>query len=505
MPLVVRLEGANGRVLAEAPLDIEGEAWERYAARLTASAADDNARLVLLAGERGGLALDMISLFPTHTFRDRPNGLRADLAEVIAELKPKFIRFPGGCLVHGNGPVNMYRWPDTIGPVEQRKGQPNLWGYHQSVGLGFFEYFQFAEDVGAKPLPVVPAGVCCQNAGHTGGRGQAGIPLDEMPEYIQEVLDLVEYANGPVTSEWGAKRAAAGHPAPFNLQYLGVGNEDKITPLFKNRFKMIQEAVTARYPEIVVVGTVGPSPDPEDADYREGWAFARELDLDMVDEHGYKPPEWYWDHLDRFDAYERNGPEVYLGEYAAHDVGRQTTLRSALSEAAYMTHLERNGDLVRFSSYAPLLGKRGLTQWTPDLIYFTNTEVFPTINYHVQKLFSTNSGDRLLPADLINRPPDALLAVSSVRETASGDVVIKLVNGDAVARPLVASLAGLAAGAQKARRTVLTGDPMAVNDPEAPDTVLPQTDVITVGSAFETVLPPHSLTILRIPENDSTL
>ena len=398
-PIVVRLENRRGQSLGQAQLTGLKENWTKHTAVIEAHTDETNARLVVLVSGTGTLGLDMISLFPQKTFHNRPNGLRADLAQVIADLKPKFMRFPGGCLAHGDGLENMYRWKDTIGPIEQRKAQRNIWRYHQTVGLGYFEYFQFCEDIGAKPLPVVPAGVCCQNSGNYLNlvpRGQRGIPMDQMDEYVQEVLDLIEYANGPITSEWGAKRAEAGHPEPFNLEYLGVGNEDTISDVFKERYKMINDAVKARYPDIIVIGTTGPGTSGHD--YEEGWKFAREEKLPMVDEHGYKSPAWFWENLKHFDAYPRGDTKVYLGEYAAHDRGRVNTLRSALSEAAYMTSLERNADLVHLSSYAPLLSKQGRTQWRPDLIYFDNISITPSINYYVQQLFSLNCGDIYLPA-----------------------------------------------------------------------------------------------------------
>ncbi|MBP8605450.1 MAG: carbohydrate binding domain-containing protein [Phycisphaerae bacterium] len=397
-PITVRLESPDGAVLGQAQWTDLNAVWTKHTAVIEAAADASQAHLTVYAGGTGALALDMISLFPQKTFKNRPNGLRPDLAQVIADLKPKFVRFPGGCVAHGDGLENMYRWKDTIGPVEQRKSQRNIWRYHQSLGLGYFEYFQFCEDIGAEPLPVVPAGVCCQNSGNYLNlvpRGQQGIPMDQMDAYVQEVLDLIEWANGPASSEWGAKRAAAGHPEPFNLKYLGVGNEDAITPVFKERFKMIHDAVKARYPDIVVIGTSGPFTDGRDFD--EGWQFAREEKLAMVDEHGYKSPGWFWDNLQRYDAYPRSGPKVYLGEYAAHDEGRLNTLRSALAEAAYMTSLERNGDVAAMASYAPLLSKEGRTQWRPDLIYFDNVSITPSINYYVQQLFSVNQGDAYLP------------------------------------------------------------------------------------------------------------
>ena len=498
LPLVARLETRDGDVLGETAFEVTLPEWRRCTATITPSLTVPEARLVLVAKDRGGIALDEISLFPRKTFRNRPNGLRADLAEVIADLKPKFVRFPDGCLVHGNGLGNMYRWKDTIGPVEQRRQQSNLWSYHQTVGLGYYEYFQFCEDIGAKPVPVVAASVCCQNSGHTGGTGQQGLPLEQMPDYIQEVLDLIEWANGPVTSEWGAKRAAAGHPEPFGLQYLGVGNEDRITPVFRERFEMIYNAVKAKHPEITVIGTVGPFPEGEDFD--TGWKIADDLRVPMVDEHYYMSPQWFLDNLSRYDSYDRTRSGVYLGEYAAHDDARRTTLRSALAEAAYLTGLERNGDIVRMASYAPLLAKIGHTQWNPDLIYFTNTVIFPTINYHVQKLFGTNAGDTWLPAKIAGtaEAESAALAFSAVRDGTSADLILKIVNPGPAPQSLRIELDGARHLAAEAARTVLAGDPLAVNDRETPDAVVPVTSKIPVGPAFDCESLAHSLTVLRI-------
>ena len=496
-PLTARLESKDGESLGEVSLKSPGWEWSHLTGTITAGRTDQDARFVLLESGRGGVALDMISLFPENTFRNRPNGLRADLAQVIADLKPRFMRFPGGCLVHGDGLGNIYRWKDTIGPVEQRKGQPNIWGYHQSVGLGFFEYFQFCEDIGASPLPVVAAGVCCQNSNHTGEHGQRGLPLDQMPDYVQDVLDLIEYANGPAESTWGAKRAAAGHPAPFHLKYLGVGNEDSITPVFKERFRMIYEALKKAHPEITVIGTVGPRPDGED--YEDGWRFATELQVPMVDEHYYKPPQWFWENLNRYDTFDRSKSKVYVGEYAAHDDRRRSTLRSAIAEAAYLTSLERNGDVVSMASYAPLLAKRGRENWNPDLIHFSNTKVVPTVNYYVQQLFSLNSGDVYVTTEIRDPASVKDFAVSTVRDSQTGDLILKLVNGGKAARPLAIKFSGernIEAGATK---TVLTSpDPMAVNDFSHPRTVLPETSTITVGPSFDYDAPPCSLTVIRM-------
>jgi alpha-L-arabinofuranosidase len=495
LPLVARLEGKSGAVLAEANFEVTAREWHRVSATLTANQTDASARLVLLLRGQGGIALDEISLFPQKTFRNRANGLRADLAQTIADLKPRFMRFPGGCLVHGNGLGNIYRWQDTIGPIEQRRQQANLWGYHQSVGLGYFEYFQFCEDIGAEPLPVVAAGVCCQNSGQ--GIGQAGLPLSEIDAYIQDVLDLVEWANGPATSPWGAKRAAAGHPEPFHFKYLGIGNEDQITPVFRERFQLIHDAIKAKHPEITLIGTAGPFPDGED--FEAGWKIADELKVAMLDEHYYKTPDWFWENLTRYDSYDRAKSKVYVGEYAAHDDKRRNTLRSALAEAAFLTSLERNGDIVHFASYAPLLARRGHTQWTPDLIYFNATDVFPTLNYTVQKLFGENRGDTYLPTTIEASDKKLRLAASTVRDSHTGEVILKIVNGSDAAQSLQFKLAGGKTFPSNATVTTFAAaDANLVNEDGQPAAVTPQTTTRSFAAEESYDVPANSLTIIRL-------
>jgi GH35 family endo-1,4-beta-xylanase/alpha-L-arabinofuranosidase len=500
MPVSIRLETTDGDLLAEAEMEVSGREWKQISAELTPARTINDAQLVLLAHAKGGICLDMVSLFPRKTFRNRPNGLRPDLAQAIADLQPKFIRFPGGCLVHGQGIHRYYDWKDSIGPIEERRGERNLWGYHQTKGFGYFEFFQFCEDIGAKPLPVVTAGVCCQHAGNSPNRGQEGLPLKEMPAYVQDVLDLVEWANGPATSEWGAKRAAAGHPEPFGLKYIGVGNEDAITPIFRERFRLIYDGLKEKHPEIVVIGTVGPF--ASGADYDEGWAFARELDLDMVDEHYYVSPQWFWENLNRYDHYDRSGPQVYVGEYAAHDRDRRrNSLRSAIAEAAGLTGFERNGDIVRFSSYAPLFGRRGHTQWHPDLIYFNGTDVFLTPNYYVQQLFGQNSGDAYYQTTVVPGSGPAKVAASTVRASETGDLIVKIVNGETDPTLMQITLQGLTDREWEATKTVLTGPSAdAFNQDGEPQVIRPVESNMTLTAEFEYEAPANSLTVLRIQQ-----
>lgn len=499
IPLQVKLLGKKGVVIGEATFSTQSTMWKKYSTVLTANQNEDSASLVIIAKGKGKLGIDVVSLFPEKTFKNRPNGLRADLAQTIADLKPKFMRFPGGCLVHGDGLGNMYRWKNTIGPIEQRVGQRNIWGYHQTAGLGYFEYFQFCEDIGAKPLPVLPAAVSCQNSGGTwriGGTGQKGIPLDEMQAYIQEVLDLIEYANGPVTSTWGAKRAEAGHPLPFNLEYIGIGNEDKQTPEFRDRFKLIYDVVSAKHPEVKIIGTVGPSPSGEDFDL--GWKFARELNVPMVDEHYYEKPDWFIANQKRYDSYKRSESKVYLGEYASQG----SKLFNALAEAVYMTGLERNGDVIRMASYAPMLARVGHTQWNPDLIYFNSTAISPSVNYYVQKLFSVNQGDtyydNVVSMTNQGKVSDSTLAASCVKDSKTGDVILKFVNIGKVEKTMKINLSRFKRIVANATCTVLTGAFDAKNSLEKPENVVPVTSDLKVNVKFDYKAPALSLSVIRI-------
>ncbi len=492
----VRLENEWGHVLSAAHLNDIPREWTKLTAELTVSQDERNARLVLLFKEEGAIALDMVSLFPKNTFKGRPNGLRADLAQTIADLKPRFVRFPGGCLAHGDGLENIYNWKRTIGPVEHRLFDRNIWRYGQTFGLGYFEYFQFCEDIGATPLPVVAAGVSCQNSGNYKTapvkKGQACIPLEQMPAYIQDVLDLIEFANGDPSTPWGKVRAEMGHPLPFNLRYLGVGNEDKITPEFEQRYKMIEDAIYKKYPELIVCGTVGPA--PQGPDFEAGWAFANKQKCKMVDEHYYVAPDWFWDNLNRYDGYDRKKSAVYLGEYAAHDKPRLNTLRGALAEAAYLTALERNGDIVRLASYAPLLAKQGRTQWVPDMIYFDNHSITRSISYTVQQLFSVHAGDTYLKTTLSDS--NNLIAASCVCNT-QNDLILKVVSRAKETRRVALNLSEVLKETVPATVITLSGNEMDVNTFGKPPTVVPIEKHSTLSPHMELELPPCSLTVIR--------
>ncbi len=404
--------------------------WEQSLITLRATATCDSALLSISPLKAGSASIDMVSLMPKDTYKH--HGLRRDLAETIEALHPRFMRFPGGCLVHGNGLDNIYHWKETIGPIEDRKGAYNVWNYHQSRRLGYYEFFQMCEDMGMQPLPVVAAGTPCQNSSLGGNGQQGGIPMEDMGEYIQEVLDLIEWANGDASTTWGAKRAAQGHPEPFHLKTIGIGNEDLISPTFATRYLMICQAVKEKYPDIEVCGTAGPFYCG--ADYDEGWRLAKLHHdwIDLVDEHYYLPPAWYVYNQHFYDSYDRLSPKVYLGEWAAHIPGRASTIETALSEALYFCNLERNGDIVEMSSYAPLLARKGHTQWNPDMIYFTATSVLPTVGYYAHKMCGNSQGDSYLSThvatDNATHGVSQRLAASTVRDSTSGHSYIKIVN-----------------------------------------------------------------------------
>ena len=432
---LIQLVGQKGQVLAQSKLKTRASDWQQFSTVLKAKASDEKGRLVIIPQKVARVGIDMVSLFPQETFMGRKNGLRKDLAQVIADLHPKFVRFPGGCMSHGQGLENIYHWNHTVGPLQSRKPDFNIWNYHQTRGLGFFEYFQFCEDIGAEPLPVLAAGVPCQNSANNAegiGGQQGGIPMTDMPAYVEEICNLIEWANGdPATNEWAKMRADAGHPKPFNLKYLGLGNEDIISTVFEERYEMICKAVRERYPDIKICGTVGPFHSPS-ADYTEGWDFTKKHpDLQyMVDEHYYESTGWFMHNRDYYDSYDRSAAKVYLGEWAASTHVKRPNVETALAEALYLTDIERNGDVVEMTSYAPMLSKDGHSNWNPDMIYFSNTHIRTTPAYEIQRLFSVYGGDRYIKSQFSNL--DSQLAhrigASVVRDSKTGKRYLKLVN-----------------------------------------------------------------------------
>jgi alpha-L-arabinofuranosidase len=380
--LTASLEGASGEVYARKRLDGLTEDWKKLSCTLNPSETDPAARLVLTASSAGTLWLDMVSLFPEETWKGRANGLRADLGTMVQEMAPAFVRFPGGCFVEGDRIANAFRWKRTIGPLEARPGHDSgKWGYRSSDGLGYHEYLQWCEDLHAAPLFVVNCGMACQFS-----TGEC-VPLPNLEEWVQDALDAVEYANGPVTSRWGGLRARNGHPKPFGLKYLEVGNENgwgATLPQYEERYARFYDALKARYPEVRLIATTPVKGRP----------------MDLVDEHFYQSADWFINNTGRYDAYPRNGAKVYVGEYAVTQGCGQGNLRAALGEAAFMTGLERNGDLVEMSSYAPLFVNVHNRTWNPDAIPYDSARSYGTPSYWVQRLFARNRGDVVLPLDL---------------------------------------------------------------------------------------------------------
>ncbi|SEA04601.1 Alpha-L-arabinofuranosidase [Xylanibacter ruminicola] len=507
---VVLIEPVKGwppkdpKLLAETTFDVKNSDWQKFEAVLTPNADCKQAALQILVLTKGDMDIDVVSLMPEDTYKG--HGLRKDLAQALADLHPKFMRFPGGCVVHGGGDGfwNTYRWKTTIGPKETRRQLKNTWGYHQSVGLGYFEYFQFCEDLGMEPLPILPAGVSCQGAnGGWGMKGQAQdvVPMSEMDEWVDECIDLIEWANGdPATNKWAKMRADAGHPKPFNLKYLGIGNEERISPEFCERFKYIYERVTKAHPEIVIVGTAGPGSHADNGDYQNGWKLADELAMPILDEHYYEPNTYFLNKR-QYDSYPRDRKtKVYLGEYAAKD----KKLIDALAEGLYLLHVERNGDVVAMTSYAPLFARKNGTQWNPDLIYYDNERPFLTCSYYVQQMFGQSSGNYYY-GDCVKFEGDAADAIqpmegvhygqSVILNTKTRQLFVKLVNASADAKKANINLSRF--GIKKlATKTTIAGQPNDENNFDA-QPIAPKKEQIKAQKKFALDLAPYSMVMLQ--------
>ena len=508
--LWVQLYGGDGTLLDSVELKNFAGDWEKYTATLHPKDTDTKARLAVVLEGRGTLDLDFISLFPEHTWKNRPGGLRADMVQALADLHPGFLRFPGGCIVEGSVLERRYQWKNTLGPIEDRKLLVDRWNYEfahrptpdyfQSFGLGFFEYFQLCEDIGAEPLPILNCGMACQfNSGEL-------CPLNQLDAYIQDALDLIEFANGPVTSVWGAKRAALGHPEPFNLKMLGVGNE-QWGEQYIERYARFAKILKEKHPEIALVSAAGP--DPADDRFKFAWAKFRELNADIIDEHCYARPDWFLNNTHRYDNYDRNGPKVFMGEYAAQSVGvvstkNQNNLKCALAEAAYMTGLERNADVVRMASYAPLFANVDAWQWTPDLIWVDSLRVYGTPNYYVQQLFSRNQGDVVVPMQLGGTgepaPAEQRLYSTATRDDKAHEIILKVVNSGNTAADANINLAGVSGVKPEGECIVLAGTgPDDVNSFSEPTKISPVESKLNGAAArFTHSFPPYSLTVLRI-------
>ncbi len=509
--LVVELVNPEGKSIGTGTVTPQGTQWKTYKVSFTATDTAPKAQLNVWSKGKGTIDLDMISLFPDATWKHRANGLRADMVQLLADMKPGFLRFPGGCIVEGRTLDERFQWKKTIGPVANRELIVNRWNtefnhrptpdYYQSFGLGFFEYFQLAEDIGAEPLPILNCGMACEfNTAEV-------VPLDQLEPFIQDALDLVEFANGPVSSPWGKKRADMGHPAPFNMKYLGVGNE-QWGEQYIDRYKMFEKVLHDKYPDLELVTTTGPFPEGKEFDYLNTTLRSmKDEDVDIIDEHYYKPPQWFQDNATRYDNYDRKGPKIFAGEYAAQSVAiaspdNKNNWNTAMSEAAFMTGLERNADVVVMASYAPLFAHVEGWQWTPDLIWVDNLRSYGTPNYQVQKLFSTNKGTQVVPVLLQNKAvtgQEGLFATASI-DSKTNELILKVVNTTAKVQASEFVVDGAKKLARSGTLTVLQSDNLdQVNSFEHPDAVSPvQKPVQVKGGKVNVSLQPYSVNVIRV-------
>jgi len=507
----VQLINAKGDHIGEESIVISGYEWKKYSVHFTAKATEPKARLKLMFDGKAVYDVDMISLFPHDTWKHRAGGLRADLVQMLADLKPGFIRFPGGCIVEGRDLANRYQWKKTVGPVEERPLLMNRWNtefavrstpdYFQSFGLGFYEYFLLAEDIGAAPLPILNCGMACQfNSAEVANS-------DDLDEYIQDALDLIEFANGPANTKWGKLRSEMGHPLPFNLTMMGVGNENW-GPQYIERLKIFTKAIKDKYPKIKLVNSSGTDPNGERYDYLNG--ELRKMNVDFIDEHYYKSPDWFLQNAKRYDTFSRNSSKVFAGEYAAHsklsnEAVAKNNWESALAEAAFMTGLERNADVVQMASYAPLFAHVDGWQWAPDLIWFDNLHSYATPNYYVQQLFSINKGSIVVPIQLKNEVvagTDSLYATACV-DKQSNELILKIVNTASRQQDYTILMEGVSRLSQLARVTVLSSDKLAaVNSFRSPMLIAPRDMQVNVNDKKMTLpLLPLSLTVVRVKMN----
>ena len=511
LKLHIELLSTSGKIIGNAivsPAEITGKEWKKISLSFTTTDSTLKGKMNVWFEGTGQIDIDMVSLFPEDTWKKRPGGMRADMIQLLADMKPGFIRFPGGCIVEGHDLALRYQWKKTIGPIEARQLIINRWNsefshrptpdYFQTFGLGFFEYFQLAEDIGASPLPILNAGMACQfNTAEV-------VPIDELDPYVQDALDLIEFANGDISTQWGKVRAAMGHPASFNLKMMGVGNENW-GPQYVERLKIFSKAIKARYPDFKLINSSGTDPDGERFNFLNG--ELRKMNADIIDEHYYRKPEWFLANAARYDNYPRDGAKVFAGEYAAQSdatvsINNKNNLQTAIAEAAFMTGLERNAAVVNLASYAPLFAHIDGWQWTPDLIWVNNLQSYGTPNYYVQKLFSINKGTNVVPALMDGKAVSGQdsLYVSSVIDKSTGEVIIKIVNASNIAINKIIEIKGASKLATKANVTVLKSNSILdVNNFSNPATVSPVNSVISVnGNKLNIVLAANSFTVYRV-------
>ena len=489
-------------------IEINGKEWKKYSGEIVGLVTDTHCRLHVKLLTAGVADLEHISLFPGKTWKDRENGLRVDIAQALDDLSPGVFRFPGGCIVEGNNLATRYQWKNSVGPVENRPINENRWNYEfaykffpdyfQSYGLGFFEYFLLAEDLGAEPLPVISCGFSCQ---FQRGREQV-VPLDSLQPYIDDALDLIEFANGPVTSKWGKLRADMGHPEPFNMKYLAIGNE-QWGELYHIYLEAFMQQIRAKYPKIEIVGSSGPFASGEEFDRL--WPQMKALKVDWVDEHYYMPPQWFLNNAERYDSYERKGPKVFAGEYAAHTRPvKKNNFESALAEAAFLTGVERNADIVRLATYAPLLAHVDAWQWNPDLIWFDNLRMVKSVNYYVQQLYSLHKGTNILPLTRNGKvvAGEDRLYASAVIDTDKKEIIIKLFNAAETDCPVNIRIDIPRRGVKLplfTEATILTGNMQSENTLDDPEAIVPENRLFAVDNQrLEINVKAQSFNVYRI-------
>ncbi len=498
----VELVNGNNDIVDRKKIEISGDKWQKYTATLTAKRTDEKGTVRIILEGRNGVDADHISLFPG----DNWHGLRADLVKDLEDLHPGIFRFPGGCIVEGADLNTRYQWKNTVGPVENRPLNENRWiyaisnrlypNYYQSYGLGFYEYFLLSEKLGAEPLPVLSCGIACQYQ-NSDKDSKAHVDPKDLQPYIDDALDLIEFANGPVTSKWGKVRAEMGHPAPFNLKQIGIGNE-QWEPLYAERLAPFVKAIRAKYPKMKICGSSGPSADGDRFD--QGWAKMKELKVDLVDEHYYKDPEWFLKSAARYDNYDRKGPKVFAGEYACHNKARRNNWQAALSEAAFMTGLERNADVVWQCTYAPLFSHVDGWQWRPDLIWFNNTESVRSANWYVQMLYSTNKGTNVLKLTENGKPVTGAegLYASAVYDKNAKQYIVKIANTGAEKQDITLTFKGVKQLGLGTCQT-MQADEKAENSLRHKDNVVPKESSIEGrGNIVNLTIPAKAFKVIRL-------
>lgn len=502
----IRVEMADTKSMGEKQafatghITVNSGEWKKYTVELKAGKTEPKGILrVILEGQQT-VDLEHISLFPTDTWKGHENGLRKDLAQALADIKPGIFRFPGGCIVEGTDLDSRYNWKNSVGPVENRPLNENRWlhtfayrlypDYYQSYGLGFYEFFLLSEEIGSEPLPVLSCGLACQ---FQNNNADAHVPVAELENYIQDALDLIEFANGGTDTKWGKLRADMGHPAPFNLKYIGIGNE-QWGPEYPEHLEPFIKAIRKAYPDIKIVGTSGPDSEGKQFDYL--WPEMKRLKADLVDEHFYRPETWFLSQGARYDNYDRKGPKVFAGEYACHGKGKKWNhFHASLLEAAFMTGLERNADVVHMATYAPLFAHVEGWQWRPDMIWYDNLRSVRSVSYYVQQLFSVYKGTNVLPLTMNKKAVTGAegqngLFASAVTDNNSGEIIVKVANTSDKAQPLSLTFAGLKKGKTLTSGRLITlssPNPDADNTLDKPTNIVPKESNIQVsGQSLDT-------------------